>query len=77
MCALMENIALDTPLYEALGPKFIFLSRLKKLGITTVGDMLWHFPVRYEDFSKIYKIAELESGQEATVCGKIEEINTK
>jgi ATP-dependent DNA helicase RecG len=72
-----EHIALETPLYEALGPKSIFLSRLKKLGITTVQDLLWHFPVRYEDFSKIYKIAELEPGQEATVCGEIEDINTK
>ena len=73
----MENIALDTPLYEALGPKSIFLKRLEKLGVTTVHDMLWHFPARYEDFSKIYKIAELEPGQEATVCGEIEEVTTK
>ena len=73
----MENIALDTPLYEVLGPKSIFLKRLEKLGIKTVRDLLWHFPARYEDFSKIYKIADLEPGQEATVCGEIEEITTK
>lgn len=73
----MEHIALDTPLYEALGPKSIFLKKLTRLGVTTVRDLLWHFPVRYEDFSKIYNIAELEPGQEATICGEIEEVNTK
>jgi ATP-dependent DNA helicase RecG len=73
----MQHIALETPLYEALGPKSVFLKRLEKLGVTTVRDMLWHFPVRYEDFSRIYKIDELEPGQETTVRGEIETIGTK
>ncbi len=73
----MARIALDAPLSEALGSKSAFLGRLEKLGITTVRDLLWHFPVRYEDFSKIYKINDLEPGQEATICGVVDDINTK
>lgn len=72
-----RHIPLDTPLYEILGPKFIFLKRLQKLGIETIRDILWHFPIRYEDFSSIYKIADLEPGQEATVRGELENVKVK
>ncbi|MBI5733067.1 ATP-dependent DNA helicase RecG [Candidatus Jorgensenbacteria bacterium] len=57
---------------RGIGPRFI--TKLKKLKIETVRDLLWHFPVRYEDFSKIYKIDELIPHQEATVQGVIQEI---
>ena len=36
----------------------------KELGIATVGDLLYHFPFRYIDRTKIYRIAEIgASGQ--------------
>ena len=71
----MPQIALDTPLYEVLGAKSAFLRRLEQLGLKTVRDVLWHFPSRYEDFSKIYPIADLAPGQQATVQGVIEEVH--
>lgn len=55
----------------------MFAKRLDKLGIKTVRELLWHFPARYEDFSKIYNIAELEPGQQATISGVVEEIGTR
>lgn len=58
-----------------IGPKF--LERLENLKIETVGDLLWHFPFRYEDFSQIYKIAELKAGQQATVQGIIADISLR
>jgi ATP-dependent DNA helicase RecG len=70
----MAQVALDTPLYEVLGARSAFLRRLENLDIKTVRDLLWHFPVRYEDFSKIYAIAELEPGQQATIQGVVEEV---
>ena len=42
--------------------------RLEKLGITTVRDMLHHFPFRNEDRSEIRKIAEVADGE--SVCIK-------
>ncbi|HXF44008.1 MAG TPA: ATP-dependent DNA helicase RecG [Candidatus Paceibacterota bacterium] len=62
------------PLSEihGIGPRFIF--KLKKLGLTTVRDLLRHFPTRYEDFSQIYPIKDLEPGQEATIQGVVKEI---
>ncbi len=67
-------IELKTPLSEirGIGPRF--LSKLKNLGIKNVKDLLLHFPTRYEDFSQIYKIAELGSGQEVTVRGRVVEV---
>ncbi len=71
----MARLSLDTPLFEALGPKSLFLKSLARLDIKTVRDLLWHFPARYEDFSKIYSIADLEPGQQATIRGTVEEVH--
>ena len=73
----MAQLALETPLYEVIGARAPFLRRLEKLGMKTVGDLLWHFPVRYDDFSKIYTISELEPGQQATIQGIIEEVHAR
>lgn len=47
-----------------------------KLNIKTVSDLLNHFPTRYEDFSKIVKIANLVTGEKVTVYGKITSAST-
>jgi ATP-dependent DNA helicase RecG len=73
----MLQIASDTPLFEVVGARVPALRRLEKMGIKTVHDLLWHFPTRYEDFTKIYPIAELEPGQQATITGTVEEIQSK
>ena len=73
----MRRLALETPLYEALGAKSPYVRRLENLGLKTVGDLLWHFPVRYEDFSKVYKIDELEPGQAATIQAAVEDVRTR
>ncbi|MDO8482300.1 MAG: ATP-dependent DNA helicase RecG [bacterium] len=44
---------------------------LKKLGVKTVADLLYHFPVRYGDTSEMRSIAGLQSGDSAVVFGKI------
>lgn len=53
------------------------LSRLSKLGIKTVKDLLWHFPVRYEDFSRIIPISEIEPGQKVNIQGQVLKITNK
>lgn len=44
---------------------------LKRLGIETVSDLLYHLPARYEDISDIQSVAGLISGQEAVVFGQL------
>lgn len=54
-----------------------FASHLKKLGVKTVKDLLWHFPTRYEDRSEILKISELKNGEEVTIKGIVQKTTTR
>jgi ATP-dependent DNA helicase RecG len=49
---------------------------LKKLGIETVHDLLYHFPSRYGDTSETRNISTLEKGDVAVVFGKITKLKT-
>jgi len=49
-------------------------SKLKKMEIRTVGDLLFHFPNRYEDFSQITPISKISAKKQTTVRGKIKAI---
>ena len=73
----MAYLKLETPLIQIKGIGLKFLKRFEKLGIHTVRDLLWHFPTRYEDFSQIYPIADLEPGQQATIQAVVQEISIR
>ncbi len=73
----MRELPLDTPLFEILGARAPLLRRFEKIGVKTVGDLLRHFPSRYEDYSKIYSIAELEPGQQATIHAAVEDVKLR
>ncbi|MGC9048786.1 MAG: ATP-dependent DNA helicase RecG [Patescibacteria group bacterium] len=62
---------LNTPVSQLNKIGQITAKKLTKLGINTVEDLLYHFPFRYEDWSKILTIAELKSKKSGTVRGKI------
>jgi ATP-dependent DNA helicase RecG len=52
-------------------------SALRKLGITTVRDLLYHLPSRYEEAGQEASTGALVAGQEATVVGTLEKLETK
>ncbi|MEK9158031.1 MAG: ATP-dependent DNA helicase RecG [Patescibacteria group bacterium] len=52
------------------------LPRLHKLGIKTVRDLLWHFPARYEDYSRIVPIEDLVANEKATIQGQITKVDS-
>ena len=62
---------LSTPIEEIprIGPAY--QKRLKKLGIKTIRDLLFHFPHRYEDFSNLIPIAKAEPGGPFCFQGEI------
>ena len=51
--------------------------KLKSLDIETAEDLLLYFPFRYEDFSQLVKIKDLQVGQNASIVGQIELIQNK
>jgi len=67
-------IQLTTLLSQIHGTGPRFLAQLHKLGLFTVRDLLWHFPNRYEDWSRIANIAELGISDHVTVRGVVQEI---
>jgi ATP-dependent DNA helicase RecG len=48
--------------------------RLGRLGLRTVGDLLYHFPRAYEDLTDVRPIAELAPGTLQTVRGEVVDI---
>ncbi len=70
-------IALEHELDKIKGFDKRFVVRLKNLNIHTVRDLLYHFPFRYEDYSTLTRISDLEPGQTATISGVIKKVNVK
>ena len=70
-------IKLETELVKIQGIGEKFTSKLNKLGIKTVKDLLWHFPFRYEDYSSIVKIVDLKPNQPATIKAVVKKISTR
>lgn len=50
---------------------------LKKLQLETIGNLLYHFPTRYGDFSQVVRIENLEPKTKAVVYGQIKKINLR
>jgi ATP-dependent DNA helicase RecG len=44
---------------------------LKKAGLFTVEDLLFRFPIRYEDRSRLQSIASVKAGQTVTISGEV------
>lgn len=58
-----------------VGP--IQTKRLAKLGISTLNDLLYHFPFRYEDFSVVKNIAEISMNEPACLRGTLTSIGAR
>ena len=67
----MSNNILQLPLrqFKGVGPKVF--SKLESMGLETVEDLLFHFPLRYQDKTRLSCIGELKEGMDAVVRGTI------
>lgn len=50
-----------------------YAKRLEKLGIFRIEDFLYHLPSRYEDYSVISKIGNVQPGEVVTIQGEVVE----
>ncbi|HEY3114410.1 MAG TPA: ATP-dependent DNA helicase RecG [Gemmatimonadaceae bacterium] len=66
-----RKVYLDMPVNYLKGVGPVRAESLRRLGIVTAGDLLFHIPHRYEDASTINPIASLEPGMDGTIIGKV------
>jgi ATP-dependent DNA helicase RecG len=66
--------ALNAPTHvlAGIGPKLS--QTLSRLGMENLGDMLYNFPRRYDDYSKLKPINRLRFGEEVTVIGTVQSV---
>ena len=66
----MDIASLPVTTLKGVGPKLA--DKLKRLGLQTVQDVLFHLPLRYQDRTHLLRIGSLRPGMEAAVEGEIE-----
>jgi len=71
------ELQLSDPVSKVRGVGPRYLKYLNKLGIKTIKDLLWHFPFRYEDFSQIKKIKELQPDEICSLIVTITKVNLR
>ncbi len=68
---------LSTPIEKVTRVDVNQKAALKKLGLLTVRDLLFHFPARYSHISDVKLIRDLKAGESATIYGTIRAMQTK
>jgi ATP-dependent DNA helicase RecG len=70
-------IALNASLtvLAGVGPKHAVM--LTRIGLNTLGDMLYNFPRRYDDYSQLKPIRDVFYGQQVTVIGEVTLLNSR
>lgn len=66
----MDIASLSVTSLKGVGPKLA--EKLKRLGLFTVQDVLFHLPLRYQDRTRLLRIGSLRPGMEAVVEAEID-----
>jgi ATP-dependent DNA helicase RecG len=64
-------LRLHDPVSALQGVSRTYAQKLERLGVRSVGDLLYHFPHRYNDYSAVRPIARLVVGEEQTVIATV------
>ena len=67
------NVSVTT--LNKVGPKYA--ETLERLNIRTLGDMLYHFPHRYDDYSKMKPINRLGYGEKVSIIGTVKSVSAR
>jgi ATP-dependent DNA helicase RecG len=65
------GLGLDAPVSSLSGIGSVGAQRFAKLGVTTIRDLLYFFPTRYDDYSALKTINQLNYGETVTIVGRI------
>ncbi len=69
--AISSQTSLDAPITIVKGISTTLASRFGKLGVKTVRDLLYFFPHRHIDYSKLKTISQLVEGEEQTIIANV------
>ncbi len=69
--------SLDQPVTSLSGVSATYAKRLERLGVVTVRDLLFLLPRRYDDYSALKSIDQLQYGEEATIIGTVWDTKTR
>jgi len=73
----LEKLDLKTPIASIKGVGVKKKSALEKMGISSIRDLLYTFPRRHDDYSKLKPIGNLWFGEDVTVIGTVDSVNTR
>ncbi len=65
------NVGLSADITQISGIGEVNAQRLNKLGVKTIRDLLHFFPTRYDDYSALKTINQLEFGDQVTIIGRV------
>ena len=71
---LPPGLTVDAPVRHLRGVDNKLSARLERLDVRSVRDLLYLFPRRHLDYTKLSKISELFAGQECTVVANVWEV---
>ncbi|NLG10506.1 MAG: ATP-dependent DNA helicase RecG [Coriobacteriaceae bacterium] len=74
---LIQTLLLDDKVSRIRSVKETRARGLSRLGISTVRDLIYHFPFRYDDFSTIVRIADARLGEKQSILGTVDEVSVK
>ncbi len=62
---------LERPITDLKGVGAKRAEQYARLGIETVEDLIWHLPHRYDDFSRVRPIADVEEGESLSIIANL------
>ena len=69
--APVAGLSVDSPVERLKGVDTKTSARLRRLGVSSIRDLLYLFPRRHNDFTKISKVSKLEPGEEQTIVATV------
>jgi ATP-dependent DNA helicase RecG len=73
--AAPQGLGAPLTVIHGIGPKNA--ETLAEVGLHTLGDMLYYFPRRYDDYSKLKAINNIFFGEELTILGTVHSIQNR
>ncbi len=72
-----EILDFDTPVNSLKGIGEKKAAALERMGITSVRELLYTFPRRHDDYSKLKSIGSLWFGEDVTIIGTVDKVSTR